>query len=112
LGNEDPAVWQGLGVAAFVVIGVAVVCGVVSSVSTPFLNRRSRNERIEEAREQGGQEAVDRFVKTEAAYQHAEREQVKKAVVEGIVGSNNVEKVVGVGVAVFVIVAALIALTR
>jgi len=111
--GKQPYVFEILGVAAFVLIAGSILVFIADVVSTPFVNRRNRNKVIEEVREQGGQKAVDRFLEKEKAHKTLPKTPLKDdPVVKAIVGDTKVEKAVAVGVAVFVVVAALIALTR
>jgi len=110
--SQEPLVWQFLGVVALVVVGLSVLGGLAGVISSPFVKTRNRKSRVEEAQAKGGQEAVDRYIESSERYREAQRQHVKKAVLDGVAGDNNLEKFIGLAVLGFVVVAAIIAATR
>lgn len=112
--SSEPLVWQILGV----VFGIAGLIGVLSflgEIGEGFADsrrkRRIRRERVEKASQEGTEAAI-REAETQKRESEAKREHLQSQLLEGIVGDSKAERVKFGLFAMFVVIAALVAVTR
>lgn len=106
--------WQFLGV----VFGIAGLIGVLSFLGEigegftySLRKRRIRRERVEKA-SQEGMEAATREAEMQKRESKAKREHLQSQLLEGVVGDSKAERVKFGLFAMFVVIAALVAVTR
>lgn len=107
---KEPFVWFWLG-GVFLVVGLASLFGgFLETLLDLFGSRRHRRKLIDQQREKGGKNAVDRFLESEKRHEAAKIAHQKKALSDAFVGDGERWKSIAFVVAVAVLI--MIALTR
>jgi len=107
---KEPLVWFWLGGIGLVVGLTSLLGGFFETLFDLFGSRRHQRKLIEEQRQKGGQDAVDRFLESEKLFAAAEAARQKKALSEAFVGEGERWKTIAFVVSVAVLL--VLALTR